>query len=76
DPSISEMVLDINSGGGAAVGCNELVDYIYQSRDSEPITAIVNYSAYSSAYFMASACSKIIVSQTSVGVAIGVIMDH
>ncbi|EMG5636508.1 S49 family peptidase, partial [Klebsiella variicola] len=33
DPSISEIVLDINSGGGAAVGCKELADYIYQSRD-------------------------------------------
>lgn len=47
DPSISEIVLDINSGGGAAVGCKELADYIYQSRETKPITAIVNYSAYS-----------------------------
>ncbi|PXM05054.1 S49 family peptidase [Klebsiella variicola] len=76
DPSISEIVLDINSGGGAAVGCKELADYIYQSRDTKPITAIVNYSAYSAAYFIASACSKIIVSQTSGVGSIGVIMEH
>ncbi len=75
-PSISEIVLDINSGGGAAVGCKELADYIYQSRDTKPITAIVNYSAYSAAYFIASACSKIIVSQTSGVGSIGVIMEH
>nr|WP_227500869.1 hypothetical protein [Klebsiella variicola] len=58
DPSISEIVLDINSGGGAAVGCKELADYIYQSRDTKPITAIVNYSAYSAAYFIASALQQ------------------
>ena len=59
-----------------AVGCKELADYIYQSRDTKPITAIVNYSAYSAAYFIASACSKIIVSQTSGVGSIGVIMEH
>lgn len=76
DPSISEIVLDINSGGGAAVGCKELADYIYQSRETKPITAIVNYNAYSAAYFIASACSKIVVSQTSGVGSIGVIMEH
>lgn len=76
DLSISEIVLDINSGGGAAVGCKELADYIFQSRQTKPITAIVNYSAYSAAYFIASACSKIVVSQTSGVGSIGVIMEH
>lgn len=76
DSSISEIVLDINSGGGAAVGCKELADFIFQSRETKPITAIVNYSAYSAAYFIASACSKIIVSQTSGVGSIGVIMEH
>ncbi|EHO9418237.1 S49 family peptidase [Salmonella enterica] len=76
DPAISEIVLDINSGGGAAVGCKEMADYIFQSRDIKPITAIVNYSAYSAAYFIASACSKIIVSKTSGVGSIGVIFEH
>lgn len=76
DPSISEIVLDINSGGGAAAGCKELADFIYQSRETKPITAIVNFSAYSAAYFIAAACSKIVVSQTSGVGSIGVIMEH
>ncbi|HAT2340109.1 TPA: S49 family peptidase [Citrobacter freundii] len=76
DAAVSEIVLDINSGGGAAVGCKELADYIFQSRDVKPITAIVNFSAYSAAYFIASACSKVIVSQTSGVGSIGVIMEH
>ncbi|MBJ9293466.1 S49 family peptidase [Citrobacter werkmanii] len=76
DPSISEIVLDINSGGGHASGCKELADYIYQSRETKPITAIVNFNAFSAAYFIASACSKIVVSQTSGVGSIGVIMEH
>lgn len=76
DPSISEIALDINSGGGAAVGCKELADYIYQSREIKPITAIVNFSAFSAAYFIAAACSKVVVSQTSGVGSIGVIMEH
>lgn len=76
DAAVSEIVLDINSGGGAAVGCKELADYIFQSRTVKPITAIVNFSAFSAAYFIAAACSKVIVSQTSGVGSIGVIMEH
>ncbi|EKN4700364.1 S49 family peptidase [Yersinia ruckeri] len=76
DEKISEIVLDINSGGGFAVGCKELADYIFSMRDVKPITAIVNFSAYSAAYFIASACNKIVLSQTSGVGSIGVILEH
>ncbi|CAI2538311.1 S49 family peptidase [Serratia liquefaciens] len=76
DNSVSEIVLDINSGGGMVSGCKELADYIFQSRSIKPITAIVNYSAYSAAYFIASACGHIVLSQTSGVGSIGVIMEH
>lgn len=76
DPAVGEIVLDINSGGGAVYGCKELADYIFQCRDTKPITAIVNFSAFSAAYFIAAACSHIVVSQTSGVGSIGVIMEH
>lgn len=76
DASVSEIVLDINSGGGMASGCKELADYIYQSREVKPVTAIVNFNAFSAAYFIAAACSKIVISQTSGTGSIGVIMEH
>lgn len=76
DDSIKEIVLDINSGGGSATGCKELADFIYQSRDIKPITAIVNFYAFSAAYFIAAACSKIVLSQTSGVGSIGVIWEH
>lgn len=76
DSTISEVVLDINSGGGMVSGCKELADYIFASRDMKPITAIVNFNAFSAAYFLAAACGKVIVSQTSGVGSIGVIMEH
>ncbi|MFW5407735.1 S49 family peptidase [Pectobacterium brasiliense] len=75
DKSVSEVVLDINSGGGHVAGCKELADYIFASRDIKPITAIVNYNAFSAAYFIAAACSRVVVSQTSGVGSIGVIME-
>ncbi len=75
DP-VQEIVLDFNTGGGMAVGCKELADFIHQAQAIKPITAIVNYAAYSAGYFLASACSKIIVSQTSGVGSIGVIIEH
>ncbi|UJQ36135.1 S49 family peptidase [Aeromonas caviae] len=76
DERVKEIVLDINSGGGHAVGCKELSDYIYAKRSVKPITALVNFSAYSAAYFIASACSKVVVSETGGCGSIGVIMEH
>lgn len=76
DERVKEIVLDINSGGGHAVGCKELADYIYAKRSVKQITALVNFSAYSAAYFIASACSKVVVSETGGCGSIGVIMEH
>jgi len=73
---VKEIVLDFSTGGGMAVGCKELADFINQVKAIKPITAIVNYAAYSAGYFLASACSKIIVSQTSGLGSIGVIIEH
>lgn len=76
DERVKEVVLDINSGGGQAVGCKELADYIYAKRSVKPITALVNHAAYSAAYFIAAACSKVVVSETGGCGSIGVIMEH
>jgi signal peptide peptidase SppA len=73
---VKEIVLDFSTGGGMAVGCKELADFINQVKAIKPITAIVNYAAYSAGYFLASACGKIIVSQTSGVGSIGVIIEH
>lgn len=75
-PEVEEIVLDFNSGGGAAVGCFDMSEKLYELRSDMKITALINYNAYSAAYMMASACSEIVVSETSGVGSIGVIATH
>lgn len=76
DPAVMEIVLDINSSGGMVSGCKEVADFIFASREIKPVTAIVNFNAFSAAYFIASACSKVVISDTGGVGSVGVIMEH
>jgi signal peptide peptidase SppA len=68
--------LDIDSPGGEVSGLFDLVDFIYESREVKPIYAIANDHAFSAAYAIASAASKIFVNRTSGVGSIGVIATH
>ncbi|AYF35637.1 serine peptidase [Vreelandella alkaliphila] len=73
--SIEEIFLDFHTGGGHAMGCKELADFIRASTTIKPITAIVNFAAYSAGYYLASACSRIVASPTAGVGSIGVIIE-
>lgn len=70
---VKHIVLDIDSGGGMVNGLFDFVDQIYNARGVKPITAIVNDNAFSAAYAIASAASKIYISRTGGAGSIGVI---
>ncbi|SES12407.1 signal peptide peptidase SppA [Vreelandella subterranea] len=72
---VEEIVLDFHTGGGHAMGCKELADFIRASTQIKPITAIVNFAAYSAGYYLASACSRIVASPTAGVGSIGVIVE-
>lgn len=76
DPDISHIVLDIDSPGGAATGCFELADKIRAANAVKPVSAIVNFQAFSGGYLIASAAGEIIVSQSSGVGSVGVIAQH
>lgn len=76
DPLVERIVLDIDSPGGAATGAFELAADIRTMAQQKPITGIVNYMAYSGGYLIGSACSELVVSQTSGAGSIGVIASH
>ena len=76
DPAISGILLDIDSPGGEVNGAFDLADRIYAARKQKPICAIANDSAFSAAYAIASAASKIYVAQTGGVGSIGVIAMH
>jgi signal peptide peptidase SppA len=76
DPEVKSILLDIDSPGGEVSGLFDLVDFIYESREVKPIYAIVNDNAFSAAYAIASAASKIFMTRTSGVGSIGVIATH
>jgi signal peptide peptidase SppA len=76
DSSVKAIVLDIDSPGGEVAGCFDLVDTIHGARGNKPIWAILNESAYSAAYAIASATDKIYLPRTGGVGSIGVICAH
>ncbi len=72
---VEEIVLDFHTGGGHAMGCKELADFIRSSTAVKPITALVNFAAYSAGFFLAAACSRIVASPTAGVGSIGVIIE-
>jgi len=76
DPDVKAIMLDIDSPGGEVAGCFDLVDTIHGARGTKPVWSILNESAYSAAYAIASAADKIIVPRTGGVGSIGVIWMH
>ncbi|SAK69536.1 peptidase S49 [Caballeronia pedi] len=76
DPAVEHIILDIDSTGGTSTGAFELANDIRAATKLKPITAIVNFSAFSGGYLIAAAASNVIVSQTSGVGSIGVIAKH
>lgn len=76
DPDVQAIVLNIDSPGGEVSGAFDLVDLIYGARGEKPIWAILDESAYSAAYAIASAADVITVPRTGGTGSIGVIWMH
>lgn len=75
DDAVSEIVLDIHSGGGSVSGCDECARII--AATTKPVTAFVNTAAFSAAYWLACACDRIVaVSDGGEVGSIGVISEH
>jgi ClpP class serine protease len=76
DPTISAILLDIDSPGGSVFGVQELADEIYQARQSKPVYAIANATAASAAYWIGSQASEFVVTPSGQVGSIGVVAVH
>lgn len=76
DPQVAGILLDIDSPGGEAGGVFELADQIRAANELKPVWAHANDSAYSAAYAIGSAASRLTLSQTGGVGSIGVIALH
>lgn len=72
DEDVKLIVFDVNSPGGMASGCQETSDAIFASRDVKPSVAIVDFSCYSAAYYVASAATRVVATPSAGVGSIGV----
>jgi len=76
DPSVSGILLELDSPGGEAGGVFDLAQRIRAASQIKPIWAHANDGAYSAAYALAAAADRLTLSQTAGVGSIGVIALH
>ncbi len=76
NPEVATILLDIDSPGGESSGVFDLADRIRAATQVKPVWAVANDMAFSAAYALASAASKVFVSRTGGVGSIGVIAMH
>lgn len=76
NPAVSAILLDIDSPGGESGGVFDLADRIRAASQIKPVWAVANDMAFSAAYALASAASRVFVSRTGGVGSIGVIAMH
>ncbi len=76
DPNVRAIVLDIASPGGSVEGVPELGAEILAARANKKITAVSDYLCASAAYWLASCCSDVVVSPSSLTGSVGVYSSH
>ena len=76
DPSVEGILLDIDSPGGEAGGVFELGERIRAADAVKPIWAVASDAAYSAAYAIGCAASRLVVTRTGGVGSIGVIAMH
>lgn len=75
-PDVAAILLDVDSPGGESGGVFDLADRIRAATQVKPVWAVANDMAFSAAYALASAASKVFVSRTGGVGSIGVIAMH
>lgn len=76
DDAVTSIILRLDTPGGMASGCFDLVDHIYQARGRKPVYALVDDHAYSAGFALATACDEIWVSRTGGVGSVGVVCYH
>ena len=77
DPDISQIVLNIHSGGGAVTGLDALGQTIRRADARKPIRAYTETAAFSAAYWIASSAREVIAGSRMAEVgSIGTLMVH
>jgi capsid assembly protease len=76
DPSISTIVLLFDSPGGSVEGLSEFSAKVYAARKQKQIVGMIDTFAASAAYYIACACSDLIITPSGMAGSIGTLWVH
>lgn len=76
DPSVRSVVLNFDSPGGEAAGIGELAQMIRGAAGRKRVVAYADGMACSAAYWLASAASEVVCSESAMLGSIGVVMGY
>lgn len=78
DPSVAAILLDIASPGGEVNGAFAAADAVYAASQKKPVWAFAHDYAFSAAYLLGSAASKLVMSHKATAMvgSIGVVAAH
>ena len=76
DPKVKNIILDIDSPGGEAVGAMETSAMIREANKTKPVYAMVNGMAASAAYAIAAGAKAIYSTESGLAGSIGVVLMH
>lgn len=75
DANVRAIVLNVDSGGGMAAGCQDAADFIRAS-GPKPVEAFVGGLCASGAYWLASAASRITYGSATMVGSVGVVIEY
>jgi signal peptide peptidase SppA len=73
DSAVRAIVLDVDSPGGEVNGASDLAQMIVGLRDVKPLVACITGDGCSAAYWLASACERVVAVDTAIVGSIGVV---
>lgn len=76
DPTVSHIVLHVDSPGGDVFGTQELAEAIYAARSAKPVVAVIDSLGASAAYWIASAASEVVITPSGMTGSVGVVSAH
>lgn len=65
NPEVGGIILDMDGYGGMSAGCSRMSRFIREVAQEKPVWAVIDLNAYSAHYSLASACSRVILTDRS-----------
>ena len=76
DPSITSILMDIDSPGGSVAGAFDFRDYLMENKGRKPVYALARDNMCSAAYLIGSTADKVYATQTARVGSVGVVAMH